>query len=164
MDAAKPKRPDDRADRTSRGADFERERMERALRDSEALYESLVESLSQNIFRKDQYGRFTYVNRAAEQLAARFNSDRIALAITSALNGHDLIALRQKLQDTRSCVASALAAFDVSCIPSRQELIAEAKVMFARTPSLDDIVNRAYDLILASIGMELLAEQPSSSP
>ena len=104
------------------------------------------------------------VNRAAEQLAARFNSDRIALAITSALNGHDLIALRQKLQDTRSCVASALAAFDLSCIPSRQELIAEAKVMFARTPSLDDIVNRAYDLILASIGMELLAEQPSSSP
>ena len=63
MDAAKPRRPDDRADRLDRGADLERQRMERALRDSEALYESLVESLSQNIFRKDRYGRFTYVNR-----------------------------------------------------------------------------------------------------
>ena len=41
----------------------ERQRMERALRDSEALYESLVESLSQNIFRKDLEGRFSYVNR-----------------------------------------------------------------------------------------------------
>lgn len=35
----------------------------RALRDSEALYESLVQSLPQNVFRKDRDGRITFVNR-----------------------------------------------------------------------------------------------------
>jgi PAS domain S-box-containing protein len=33
------------------------------LRDSEALYHSLVENLPQSIFRKDRQGRFTFVNR-----------------------------------------------------------------------------------------------------
>ena len=79
MDAAKPKWPDERADRSSReavhGADLERQRMERALRDSEALYESLVESLSQNIFRKDRYGRFTYVNRRFCETVGKSRSD-----------------------------------------------------------------------------------------
>ncbi|MCS7046055.1 MAG: PAS domain S-box protein, partial [Gemmataceae bacterium] len=41
----------------------ERKRAEAALRDSEALYHSLVESLPQNIFRKDRAGRFTFGNR-----------------------------------------------------------------------------------------------------
>jgi PAS domain S-box-containing protein len=38
-------------------------RMEAALRDSEALYHSLVESLPQNILRKDLEGRFTFGNQ-----------------------------------------------------------------------------------------------------
>ena len=41
----------------------EREKAERALRDSEALYHSLVETLPQNIFRKGVDERFTFVNR-----------------------------------------------------------------------------------------------------
>ncbi len=41
----------------------ERERAERALRESEALYHSLVETLPQNIFRKSLEGQFTFVNR-----------------------------------------------------------------------------------------------------
>ncbi len=40
----------------------ERKRAEQALRDSEILYHSLVESLPQNIFRKDREGRFTFGN------------------------------------------------------------------------------------------------------
>lgn len=40
----------------------ELEASERALRDSEALYHSLVENLTQNIFRKDCEGRFTFCN------------------------------------------------------------------------------------------------------
>ncbi|MEW6235035.1 MAG: PAS domain-containing protein [Candidatus Omnitrophota bacterium] len=36
---------------------------EKELRDSEALYQSLVENLPQNIFRKDMKGRFTFANR-----------------------------------------------------------------------------------------------------
>jgi len=40
----------------------ERKRVETALKDSESLYQSLVESLPQNILRKDMEGRFTFAN------------------------------------------------------------------------------------------------------
>ena len=40
----------------------ERKRAEQAVQDSEVLYHSLVESLPQNIFRKDRAGRFTFGN------------------------------------------------------------------------------------------------------
>ena len=42
---------------------IERKRVERALRDSEAFYQSLVENLPQYIYRKDATGRFTFANR-----------------------------------------------------------------------------------------------------
>ena len=42
---------------------IERKRVERALRDSEAFYQSLVETLPQFIYRKDGAGRFTFANR-----------------------------------------------------------------------------------------------------
>jgi PAS domain S-box-containing protein len=38
-------------------------RAEEKVRDSEALYQSLIESLPQCIFRKDQDGRYVYVNQ-----------------------------------------------------------------------------------------------------
>jgi two-component system NtrC family sensor kinase len=44
------------------GQVLERQRVEKALRDSEALYHSLVESLPQNIFRKDKHGRLSFAN------------------------------------------------------------------------------------------------------
>jgi phosphoserine phosphatase RsbU/P len=44
--------------------DITRERqVEEALRSSESLYHSLVETMPQNVFRKDLQGRFTFVNR-----------------------------------------------------------------------------------------------------
>jgi PAS domain S-box-containing protein len=45
------------------GQALERQRVEKALRDSEAFYHSLVESLPQNIFRKDKEGRITFGNQ-----------------------------------------------------------------------------------------------------
>jgi PAS domain S-box-containing protein len=44
------------------GQFLERQRVEQALRESEAFYHSLVESLPQNIFRKDRDGRVTFGN------------------------------------------------------------------------------------------------------
>ncbi|HEY4414871.1 MAG TPA: SpoIIE family protein phosphatase [Verrucomicrobiae bacterium] len=44
--------------------DITRQRqIEEALRSSESLYHSLVETMPQNVFRKDREGRFTFVNR-----------------------------------------------------------------------------------------------------
>ncbi|MDB5293775.1 MAG: hypothetical protein JWL69_5016 [Phycisphaerales bacterium] len=62
---------------------IQRKRAEEALEKSEAFYHSLVESLPQNIFRKDLDGRFTFGNgrfcaeigRAPEQLIGRTDSD-----------------------------------------------------------------------------------------
>ncbi len=45
------------------GQVLERQRVEKALRDSEALYQSLVDCLPQNIFRKDPEGRLTFCNQ-----------------------------------------------------------------------------------------------------
>jgi PAS domain S-box-containing protein len=45
------------------GQVLERRRIEKALRDTEALYESLVDCLPQNIFRKDLEGRLTFANK-----------------------------------------------------------------------------------------------------
>jgi PAS domain S-box-containing protein len=44
------------------GQFLDRERVEKELRESQALYESLVQSLPQNIFRKDREGRLTFGN------------------------------------------------------------------------------------------------------
>jgi len=41
----------------------DRKDTEQALRNSQALYHSLVENIPQNIFRKDRNGLFTFVNR-----------------------------------------------------------------------------------------------------
>jgi two-component system, NtrC family, sensor kinase len=45
------------------GQFLERKQIEDALRESEAFYHSLVESLPQNIIRKDREGRFTFANQ-----------------------------------------------------------------------------------------------------
>jgi PAS domain S-box-containing protein len=49
----------------------DRLRAVKALRDSEALYQSLVENLPQNIFRVDLEGRFTFANRRFCNLVGR---------------------------------------------------------------------------------------------
>jgi PAS domain S-box-containing protein len=48
-----------------------RRRSERALRDSEALYHSLVETLPLNVFRKDRDGQFTFANQRFCQSVGR---------------------------------------------------------------------------------------------
>ena len=57
----------------------ERRRTEAALRDSETFFEALVESLPQNIFRKDLSGRFTFVNRRFCQTVGRTRGEVIGL-------------------------------------------------------------------------------------
>jgi PAS domain S-box-containing protein len=47
----------------------DRKQAEEALRDSEALYQSLVETLPLNVFRKDLQGRFTFANKLFCQTA-----------------------------------------------------------------------------------------------
>lgn len=97
------------------------------------------------------------INRAAEQLASQFNSARIAGAITSTLHGPELAALRESIARAHDRTADALAGVHLPQMPTREDLTAKARAIFARTQSLEEIVDRAYVLLLASVGTYLAA-------
>ena len=110
----------------------------------------------EQVLRNEQRLAARVVNRAAEQLVAHFNSERIALAITSALHGPELATLRERLAPAHDRATEMLATLHVPQMPTREDLSAAAKAMFARTPSLDEIADRAYELLLASVGRYLM--------
>jgi stearoyl-CoA desaturase (delta-9 desaturase) len=95
------------------------------------------------------------VNRAAAQLADSFQPDRIAAAIGAALDVASLSALRETLSETQHRAASVLANLHLPHLPTRAEVFSRATGMFARTPSIDDIVDQAHALILDAIGARL---------
>ncbi len=116
-----------------------------------------LKSPPRQVIRNEQRLRARVIDRAAEQLATRFNPERIALAITSAMHSGELCALREKLSAARCHTADALAILHLDTMPSRGELLGRAQAMFARTPSLDEIVDRAYRLLLEAVGSHLAA-------
>jgi stearoyl-CoA desaturase (delta-9 desaturase) len=109
----------------------------------------------ERVLRNEQRLGVAVINRAAEQLAAHFNSERIAFAITSALHGPELTALRERLARAHDRTTEVLATLHLPHMPSRDELTAKARAMFARTISLEEIVDRAHELLLASVGSRL---------
>ncbi len=109
----------------------------------------------EHVLRNEQRLGARIVNRAAEQLAAHFNSERIALAITTTLHGPALSSLQERLTRARERTSEVLATVHLPQVPSREEFVAEARAMFARTISMDEIVDRAHELLLASVGARL---------
>jgi len=111
------------------------------------------------VLRNEQRLGSRVVSSSAEQLVARFNPERIALAISAALHSTELTALREALDSARHQTAEVLASLYPDRIPTRDELLAQAQAMFARTRSLDEIVDRAYQLLLGAVGARLVAVQ-----
>ena len=109
------------------------------------------------VLRNEQRLGSRVIDRAAEQLAARFNPERIALAITSALHVPELSALRETLARAHHRTTEVLSGLHLPQLPGREAFLAEARAMFAKTRSLDDIVDRAYELLLAAVGTHLAA-------
>jgi stearoyl-CoA desaturase (delta-9 desaturase) len=109
------------------------------------------------VLRNEHYLGSRTIKRAAEQLASNFSSERIALAIAAAMHGAELSALQRTLGDARHRAAEVLMAFHLPQLPAREDLMAQARAMFTHTRSLDEIVDRAYELVLASIGVRLAA-------
>ena len=108
-----------------------------------------------HVLRNEQKLGARIVNRAAEQLAAHFNSERIAQAIAATLHGPALSNLQESLARASERTSEVLSTWHLPQMPSRDEFLAQAKAMFARTISLDEIVDRAYELVLASVGTRL---------
>jgi stearoyl-CoA desaturase (Delta-9 desaturase) len=109
-----------------------------------------------HVLRNEQKLGARIVNRAAEQLAAHFNSERIAQAIAATLHGPALSSLQESLARASERTTEVLSTWHLPQMPSRDEVLAQAKAMFARTISLDEIVDRAYELVLASVGTRLV--------
>ena len=116
-----------------------------------------LKSPPKEVLRNEQRLGSRVIGRAAEELAARFNSERIAQAVAAAMHGPELFDLQETLARARSGAAEVLAGLQLPHVPSREQLVAEARAMFARTRSLDEIVDRAYELLLASVGTRLSA-------
>jgi len=111
----------------------------------------------ERVLRNEQRLGARIIERTAEQLAGRFHPERIAQAAASALHAHELSALREALAQARQRPAEILAHLHLPHLPSRAELMAQARLMFARTPSLDEIVDRSHERLLAAIGKQLAA-------
>jgi stearoyl-CoA desaturase (Delta-9 desaturase) len=97
------------------------------------------------------------IARAAAQLAASFNTDSIAATMSSTLDSASLSALRAHLSAAQHHAADVLANMHLPHLPTRGEISARAKAMFASTPQMGDIVDRAHALILEAIGTRLHA-------
>ena len=92
----------------------------------------------EQVLRNEQRLGARVVNRAAEQLAASFNSERIALAITTALHATELSALRERLARAHDRATEMLSAHHshtprLPHMPTREDFLAAAKAMFAKT-------------------------------
>ena len=95
------------------------------------------------------------IDRAAQHLAASFNADRIAAVITSALASASLASLQEQLSATQRRAADVLASVHLPQLPTRADMQAQAMAMYASTPSIEDIVDRAHALLLDAVGARL---------
>jgi stearoyl-CoA desaturase (delta-9 desaturase) len=107
------------------------------------------------VVRNEQRLGSRVIERAAQQLAATFNADGIAAVVASALASANLAALQEQLSATQRRAADVLAGLHLPHLPTRQDILAQARAMYASTPSLDDIADRAHALILDAVGARL---------
>jgi stearoyl-CoA desaturase (delta-9 desaturase) len=99
------------------------------------------------------------IDRVAGQLAACFNTERIARDIVAASPALDLSALRDALAEAQDRAAAMLHFLTPPPMPSREELRVMAQALFVRTPSLDEIVDRAHEMLQRSVGARLIENQ-----
>jgi stearoyl-CoA desaturase (delta-9 desaturase) len=107
------------------------------------------------VLRNEQRLGSRVIERAAMQLAASFNTERISAALAYAVDHPTLAVLQERLAAAQSRASDVLPSLHLPQLPTRNEIRARATAMFARTPSLDDIVDRAHELVLEAIGTRL---------
>ena len=95
------------------------------------------------------------IRRAAAQLVESFNPDGLVVAVSAALDRPTLATLREKMSTTQQRAANVLASLHLPQLPTRDEICSRARAMFAKTSSMDEIVDAAYLLLLDTIGARL---------
>ncbi len=97
--------------------EYERRKAEEALRESEALYHSLVECLPCNVFRKDLEGRFTFANQRFCDLVG-LPLDRLLGKTSWAISRPDLAEKYQR--DDRTVIETGAVLEDVEELPGQR--------------------------------------------
>ena len=110
------------------------------------------------VLRNEQKLGARVVDRAAAELAATFNVERIAAALHAS---PALAALQERLAAAQHRAADVLASVHLPHVPTREELRAKAASMFARTRSMDEIVERAHRMILDGVCARLGLAAPA---
>jgi stearoyl-CoA desaturase (Delta-9 desaturase) len=107
------------------------------------------------VLRNEQPLGARVIGRAAAQLAETFNAERIAAAVGAALEGSSLSGLIERLSAAQHRAIDVLPGLSLPQLPTRAEVLERATKMFARTRSMEDIAERAYELVLDAIAAQL---------
>jgi stearoyl-CoA desaturase (Delta-9 desaturase) len=108
------------------------------------------------VLRNEQRLGAKVIEKAARDLAVTFNVDAITARL-AALTSAELAELRERLAAAQSRAADALASSHLPHLPTRHDIRERAKAMFARTRSLEDIVERAHLMVVEAVGRRLAA-------
>ena len=93
------------------------------------------------------------IGKAALEVAASFNAEHIAAAVSSTLDKSGLTQLRDRLRQSQP--ALLLSELDLPHIPSKAEIVGRARAMLAATPSMEEIAAKAHMLLLEAVGAHL---------
>ena len=99
------------------------------------------------------------IEKVARQLAASFSAQRISTQIRDAWARTAVLEeLRERAQHARTQTEAFIAEAQLTHIPTLDELRHRAQEMFAQhSTSLDTIAERAHQLILEAVSVELVS-------
>ena len=95
------------------------------------------------------------IRRAATQVAASFNAERIANAAAAVLGTGRLAQFHAQLRLAQSGAADILRDMNLPQIPGEQEIRRCARAMLSHSPSLEDIAAKAHNILLEAVGARL---------
>ncbi len=95
------------------------------------------------------------IGRAAEQVAERFNAERIAHAAAGVLGSSRLALLHMNVVRARHRLADVIRDLNLPEIPGEADIRRCARSILANSPSTEDIVAKAHQLVLEAVGARL---------
>jgi stearoyl-CoA desaturase (delta-9 desaturase) len=107
------------------------------------------------VVRNEQRLGTKVIEKAARDLVGSFNIDSIASRLHALSPSAELADLRDRLSAAQSRAADALSSLHVPHLPTREEIRDRAHAMFARTRSMEEIIDRAQLMLIEAVGAKL---------
>jgi stearoyl-CoA desaturase (delta-9 desaturase) len=107
------------------------------------------------VVRNEQRLGTKVIEKAARDLVGSFNIDSIANRLHALSPSAELADLRDRLSAAQSRAADALSSLHVPHLPTREEIRDRAHAMFARTRSMEEIIDRAQLMLIEAVGAKL---------